>query len=173
MLYALPTEIKANWIFRLAEPARPASAIAGGTAAMMVCAVLPAAVVALLSASWLWGIASGIQHAMLCAVLGALLAQVLMRGTDKVPFTCTYVPGKARVTNFWPAYLVAFSTYTAGMATAAASVLGTLVPFLVMIGILLVMTAALWWSRMRANALLTGLRFQEEEEDQPTLLSLQ
>lgn len=173
MLYALPTEIKANWIFRLAEPAKPASAIAGATAAIMVCGVLPAVLLALVMASWLWGIVAGIQHALLCAVLGALLTQALMGGTDKIPFTCTYVPGKARVTNFWPAYLIAFSTFTAGMATAAAAVLGTAAPFLLMIAILLVITLALWWSRMRANALLTGLRFQEEEEDRPTLLSLQ
>ena len=44
-------------------------------------------------------------------------------GIDKVPFTCTYVAGKARFVKLWPVYLTAFSFYTYTMASLEAALL--------------------------------------------------
>lgn len=171
-LFALPTEIRANWVFRLAEPVRPDFALGGAAAALAWCAVLPAAAVAAISVSWLWGVFAGIQHAMFCSVLGIVLIQVLVRGLDKIPFTCTYVPGKSRVTSYWPAYLMAFATLTYGMASLEGMLLKSVAAYLTVTGILGALAAGLRWSRIRAARQLVSLRFQEEEPDQPTLLSL-
>ncbi|MBA2306450.1 MAG: hypothetical protein H0W08_28000, partial [Acidobacteria bacterium] len=87
-LFAIPVEIRANWAFRLREPLRLDEAVAGTAAALMICGVVPPVLLAFTSAAWLWGAAVGIKHAILCGAMAMLLVQVLMRGADRVPFTC-------------------------------------------------------------------------------------
>ena len=41
-----------------------------------------------------------------------LLVEILMMGLDKLPFTCTYFPGKSRIGTLWPLYLTGFVTYS-------------------------------------------------------------
>ena len=42
----------------------------------------------------------------------ALLAELLVPRTGKLPFACTYFPGNSRIFALWPLYLLAFFIYT-------------------------------------------------------------
>jgi hypothetical protein len=47
---------------------------------------------------------------------GVLLADVLLVRLRKIPFTCTYRPGRSRARTLWPLYIAAFSVYSFGLA---------------------------------------------------------
>jgi hypothetical protein len=171
MVMALPTEVKANWVFRLRQPLVLADALEGAAAAFVVAGVLPGVLVAWLSATWLWGPLVGIQHALFVACVGTLVVQLLMRGVDKIPFTCTYYPGKAKFGKFWPAYLTAFTTLTYTAAAMEAAVLSSPQGYAVTIAVLSGVAILLRVLRRNDAERLPALRFEEEPVDAMTVLS--
>ena len=170
MLFAIPTEIRANWTIRTRQPIPVSGAIDGATAALIVCGGLPSIIIAFASAGWLWGPQIGAMHAVFCFVLVVLLAEILSIGLDKVPFTCTYMPGKGKIVKLWPLYLTLFSFYTGGMASLETQLFRrggfskAIVVFAVLAG-----TAA-FFRRRRASE-LPDLRFEEQPADALTLVS--
>lgn len=169
MLFAIPTEIRANWTIRTRQPVPVSGAIDGATAALIVCGGLPAVVVAFASAGWLWGLPVGAMHALFCAVLVVLLAEVLSLGLDKVPFTCTYMPGKGKIVKLWPLYLTIFSFYTGGMASLETQLFRR-GGFAKAIVIFLALAATASFFRRRRAAELPDLRFEEQPSDALTTL---
>lgn len=171
-LFAVPTEIKANWVFRLGEPKHLPDAIAGAAASLVVAGVLPSVLLAWLSGWWLWSLAVAAQHAVFCGILGLLLAQLLTRSIDKIPFTCTYLPGNGNLRTLWPAYLTAFSLYTYSMAALEEHLLEAPVAYAWVTSVLAVLAAATAWSRRHNARQLVRLRFEEEASDALTLVEI-
>ena len=169
-LFAIPVEIKANWSFRLREPLRLQDALAGAAAALILCGVIPPMLLALVSAGAIWGFAIGLQHAIFCGVLATALVQILMRGVDRMPFTCTYTPGTAHIGTLWPFYLTLFSIFTYGMANLEEEVIGHVQAFPTTVIIFGAITLLLWWSRVREARQLVNLRFEAEPENGLTLV---
>lgn len=171
-LFAIPVEIRAGWVFRLHEPRDTTGTLEGAAAALMVCGVAGPAVLALATGWLLWGIGHGLAHAVYVAALAALLAQFLVTGFDRVPFTVPYVPGAARIGRLWPLYLTVFTTFTYTMAALEAYVLGRTASFIRTVTVLAVLAAVLFVVRRRASRRLPSLRF-EPDDDGPTVVSLQ
>jgi hypothetical protein len=171
MLFALPVEIRANWTFRLREPVTVNDAVSGAEAVLVLCGVVPPMILALLSAGWLWGLDIGLRHAVFCGAMSIVAVQLLMRGVDKIPFTCTYFPGKARFGEFWPLYLTAFSMFTYSAAYIEVRLLPLPVAYAVVLLLLAITAFALAWTRRRDTAQLVNLRFEEEPVDSLTLVS--
>ena len=171
MLFAIPTEIRANWSIRTRQPLSVRQALDGATAALFVCGVLPAIALAFGSATFLWGLRIGVMHALFCGLLGLLLAEVLSIGLDKVPFTCTYMPGKAKIVKLWPLYLTIFSFYTGAMASLETQLLRR-GGFPTAIAVFIGLTVIAGFIRRRSTADLPNLRFEEEPSDALTLVSL-
>jgi hypothetical protein len=164
VLFAIPVEIGANWVFRLREPDDRAAVVAGVRRAMLAGCVLPVSLLGGGAVALLWGMRVGVLHTLFCALMGLALAEVLLINFCKVPFTCTYFPGTARVRTLWPAYLVAFSNYaytSAGLETDI--LLRYPIAYGVFCTILCVAAAALAFVRGRALAGRTGLLFEEPD----------
>jgi hypothetical protein len=165
-LFAIPIEPKANWIFRLREPGNRRAVVAGVRRALIVACVLPVTLAAGLSVGIPWGAPLGVAHALFCALMGILLTELLLIRFCKVPFTCMYFPGRARMRTLWPFYLVGFSTYTYTAGALEADILlrsaraYTIFCVLVAIAIaVLTVARALWLTRA------TGLSFEESDPD--------
>jgi hypothetical protein len=172
-LFAIPVEIRANWTLRLAETARLAPTLGGASAALIICGVLPAAALALLSGAWLWGWTIGLLHALFSGMVALMLSQVLMLSVDRIPFTCTYSPGSARIGTLWPFYVTVFATVTYGMAAAESEMLGRQGSgFVKAVVILIIVTAALRWIRIRRTGELPGLCFEAQSDDRMTEVTL-
>jgi hypothetical protein len=169
-LFAIPVEIKANWTFRLREPLQLAPALSGAAAAMILCGVVPPVLLAFVTGAALWGVGIGVKHAIFCGVLATGFSQFLMRGVDRVPFTCTYTPGTAHIGKLWPLYLSMFSFATYGMASLEEEILRSNQGFLIAVSVFAVVAAALWWSRAREARQLINLRFEEESSNGLTLV---
>ncbi len=170
MLFAIPTHVKANWTVRT-RPSIPARlALDGATAALVACAI-PAALFAAISATALWGVRIGTLHTLVCFVTGVLLAEALSLGLDKIPFTCTYVPGKAKFVHLWPVYFFAFTTFTYTLAALEIQLLrvGGVSQLIV---VLIVIAGGLALIRRSKAGQVQQLRFEEEDENAITLLPI-
>jgi hypothetical protein len=82
---------------------------------MIALVVLPTTVMALLQGLF-WPVGTTVAHAAFVFVLGRLLAELLTPQNGKLPFACTYFPGKSRIFALWPLYFVLFFFYTVGFA---------------------------------------------------------
>jgi hypothetical protein len=109
---AIPIEPKANWVFRIREPADRVAAMSGVRAAMLFVGVMAPAVMAFATAASLWSLRHAVVHTAICAAMGTLLTEILMIRLRKLPFTCTYYPGNSRLGTLWPLYLTGFATYS-------------------------------------------------------------
>lgn len=109
--FAFPAQLGANWIFRLTEQKDKQPYLAGVHRAMLLLGILSvvAAVTPFYVLAWGWRAAGA--HMVFAGLLSLLLIEILLLGLDKIPFTCTYLPGKANLRLLIIPYLFAFTTY--------------------------------------------------------------
>lgn len=163
MVAAIPSEPKANWTFRSAEPADRAHAIDGVRDAMSHAVLIPTVILAFVEGSLFWGIVAGACHALFCWAIGILLVEILLWSLVKIPFTCTYLPGRARMRTLWPFYFTAFTTYCYTLAGIERLLLRAPFRMIVVCAVLLVAGWIALLARHRALATATELRFDEED----------
>jgi hypothetical protein len=165
VITSVPSEPKARWVFRAAEPADRPGALDGLGDTMMTLVVWPTVGFALLQGLLFWAVTAAISHAVFCLVLGRLLAETLLLNTDKLPFACTYFPGKSRVFALWPIYLSAFFFYSIVFAEIDYVMLTRPRALVIWCLAVTLVTQAVAWLRNRLLNALTGLRFEEEDPD--------
>jgi hypothetical protein len=161
--FAIPVTINANWVIRLREPGEIGAAMDGALTAMLMWAVAPFVLVSAISAGVLWGLGVASLHAVVTALLGWLLSEVLTFRLCKIPFTCTYMPGRSEVKTLWPFYFTAFTSFTYSMAELELQMLRRPVPiaaFIIIVGTVALIARV---TRRRWLAEQPGLRFAEEE----------
>jgi hypothetical protein len=165
VVIAVPSEPRARWVFRVAEPADRVAAITGARDAMMVLVVAPTAAFALAQGLIFWSVPAALSHTAFCWVIGRLFADLLLMRTDKLPFACTYFPGKSRVFTLWPLYVMAFFLYTLLLAALDLALIGYprgWVWFGLVAACLIALVA---FAHRRVLSTATGLRFEEEDPD--------
>jgi hypothetical protein len=111
-VFAMPAELRANWVFRLTAPSDVRRMLSGVRRAVVVCLVIPffVALAPLHAAMWGWGVAA--RHAGYGVLWALVLVEVLLLQLEKMPFTCSQVPGRGKVRLLWPVYLAGFATYS-------------------------------------------------------------
>jgi hypothetical protein len=116
IVFAIPAELHANWVFQIAEDEKRLDCWAGVRKVMIVRAML--LLVALFPVyAVLWGWAPAVQQLVFSLVLSLILIELLLTNFRKIPFTCSYQPGKANITVRGIFYCFAFTTYAYTMAT--------------------------------------------------------
>lgn len=167
MLFAVPFETRANWVVRV-QGMDVRNVLDGASSALFAVSLLPMAI-AFCTAFVLWGGRVAALHAAFTGSLGFLLAQVLATSLRKMPFTCTYVSGKAKVTLLWPVYLLVFSTYTYSMASLEETLLREGGVMQALIAIVSLTAGVRYFRKRRVNE---ALRFEEQPDSAPTVISL-
>jgi hypothetical protein len=169
---AVPAELRANWIFRLAGGDATVHLLTGARRAVAFGIALPFAAAFLPLQAALWGARIGVLHFACASLLSLILVETLFLGFRKVPFTCGYMAGKANVKVLWPVYLLSFAFCTYGFANleAWAFVTGTRVATLaaVLAGVLV---AVVGWRRLRQRR-WQPLQFEELPEPAAQALGL-
>jgi hypothetical protein len=165
-LFGIPTEIKANWTFRVhAADDGMATAIGGARTALLLAVVAPIALAAALMGVALWGLRTGAIHAIFTGALGVLLADVLLVGLRKIPFACTYYPGRSRARTLWPFYIAAFTTYAYSLANLEAVAIRRPLILAMVVVIVAAIAASLAYLRRRDLQPPPGLVYEEEDPD--------
>ena len=171
IVFTIPAELRANWVFQMAEDENRLDCCAGVRKVMIVRAAL--LLVSLFPIyAILWGWAPAFQQLIFSLMLSLILMELLLMNFRKIPFTCSYQPGKANITVLGVLYWLAFTTYAYTMATLErwlmqddARWVGFLVLMLVVLGGLVV---------FRKTRLLgrSGLVYEDEPNPEVQTLGL-
>jgi hypothetical protein len=112
---AIPISLSANWIIRVTQ-VRPSSDYRGAVRfSWLALGVLPIwlLVAGLLLATSSWRPVLG--HLVVLILLGTFLVELCLLTFPKVPFTCSYLPGKANIhIAFWVGLVLLFQLVSTG-----------------------------------------------------------
>ena len=72
----------------------------------------------------LWGSGLALAHTVFWILMAGALTELLLCRFHKVPFACSYVPGKANVKLLWPVYALALTAYASWTARLELWLLG-------------------------------------------------
>ena len=116
IVFTIPAELRANWVFQVAEDENRLDCWEGVRKVMIVRAML-LLVVLFPIYGVLWGWPTAFQQLVFSSVLSLILIELLLTNFRKIPFTCSYQPGKANITVRGVFYCFAFTTYAYTMAS--------------------------------------------------------
>lgn len=102
--FSIPLEVRANWLFRLTDPFSRAAYLSATRKTLLLLALAPVVAIAapIYMAVWPWPRAVG--HTAFLAAFGLLVIELALTGFAKVPFTCSYLPGKANLKIMFGVY---------------------------------------------------------------------
>ncbi len=101
-VFSLPVSLKANWVLRLTQLRPTKDYVAATRRSLLLFGVAPLLVLsAALSLHFRpWQYCA--EHLVFLAIFGWVLVEVSLVHFDKVPFTCSYMPGKTNIqVVFW------------------------------------------------------------------------
>jgi hypothetical protein len=144
--FQFPSELASNWLFRITEERWTEVSRRATRMRVLASGVAPVLLLLLPFEISYWGLLPGLLHAAFQFATGALLTEVLFWQFDKVPFTCSYFPGKVSLALLAGVYLYGFTTYSFRMSDLEAALDRRplyVIPFFVMAGLAL----TLLWRR--------------------------
>jgi hypothetical protein len=101
-LFCLPLDLRANWLFRVTPVPEDASRLPAVRRALVTLAVFPVVAASATLLLWFWPWTTVAEHLLVLVLLGSLLTDISLRGFRKIPFACSYLPGKSKVhLVFW------------------------------------------------------------------------
>lgn len=169
--FAMPTDLGANWIFRMTDDRDPSRAVDGVSAALVMTCVAPISALVALLGSLLWGPVRGCAAGALHLALGALLCEVTLVGWRKLPFTCSQAPGSATLRSRLPFYLAGLIVFAYRGAHVLVRALGSPLALAVTLAGFIILTLVVRGLRKRRAARISIL-FEETPERGAEPLSL-
>ena len=170
VVFSLPLEVRANWIFRIMPRAGVTRCLTASRRSLYALAVAPIwlASAALFFRLWPWRVAA--EHLALLAALGAIVAELCLHRFHKIPFTCSYLPGKTQF-NMALVYLGLFLLVTEWAADREMAALGNTALYVITLGVLVTVALLARWRTVAAARSEEG-QVQFEEMLDPAVFAL-
>jgi hypothetical protein len=93
--FALPLDLRANWIFRVIGVRGGLQTLAASRRALLLLSVAPVWLVTAAVCLGLWPGRQNAGHLAVLGLLGMILADICLLRFRKIPFTCSWLPGKS------------------------------------------------------------------------------
>jgi len=108
----LPLDVRANWVFRLTEdPATKPQLLASVEQSVIWLAIIPYVALTFVVQGVVMGATIAVRVALPTALLGLVLVEWVLRRWHRIPFTCTYIPGKRPLAHSMLLTLAAFVVF--------------------------------------------------------------
>jgi hypothetical protein len=115
-VFQFPAELASNWLFRITEMRWAEISRSVTRKRVLVSGLLPVLLLLLPAEIIVWGGWRVPLHSVFQFAAGALLIEVMFWTFDKVPFTCSYFPGRSNMAILFVLYLYGFTAYSFHMA---------------------------------------------------------
>lgn len=173
VVFSLPLQLPANWIFQIAPIAAGAACLRARRRALLVIAVTPplALCAAVLFSVWPWRTAGA--HIVLLVFFGVILSEFSVDGVQRIPFACSYLPGRSKLhLTFW-LWIYLLTALVIGAANAEREALKSTARTFILLSVL-GLSAAICVLRNNwlARDSSVELRFEEIPSDQLLTLDL-
>jgi CubicO group peptidase (beta-lactamase class C family) len=169
--FSLPIDLRSNWIFRIAPIPQGVACLGARRRAFYALSIVPvwAGSAVLLLCIWPWQTAA--KHLLVLALLGIVFAELGLSGIQKIPFTCSYLPGKS---NFHITFLLctmAVLTLIAKALQLETRALEDVRSYAVIVAILATLAILAWWRNVKFAKSFEG-ELQFEQAAEPAVMGL-
>ncbi len=161
-VFALPIALPANWVFRITAVHSPRAYFSAARKALAGAVVIPVWLACAAVYLALWRGAKPWQHLLTLALLGAILVCASMARFRKIPFACSYLPGKANMNVRLGIYALPFFLLCDTGVRIEVAALHAPLGFVVLLAILAAL-AFLAWRRAQKLSAAPRQRLQFEE----------
>lgn len=172
-VFSLPLDLRANWLFRVAPAPGGATPLPAARRALLAISVIPVLAVFGALWSWLWPWKTVAEHLLVLALIGSILTDLSLREFRKIPFVCSYLPGKSKVHMVFWLGIIPVVIAIHKLAALEQQAMSTLRSYCWMAGILAIAAVA---ARKAANAGVKigqqEIQFEESGSDELVGLSL-
>jgi hypothetical protein len=166
----IPITVEANWIFRLTETKDKKDYFTGLKKGIFFFVLFPLFVLLFLFYSFLWSWQIAFFHCLYGILVSLMLMEVLFYNYRKIPFACSYLPGKGKLHIFWILYLISFSIYAFLLSFIEFKILNSPLYLFISYGVVLILIAALKASKK--YFLPKKLEIKYEEIPEPAMVTL-
>lgn len=114
--FSLPAELTPNWAFQVTDATASGEHLKASRRWVVLCGIAPlfAVLTPLEFALWRWDLA--LFHLFFGVIVSLLLIEILFFHFRKIPFACSYFPGKINAATLAALYLYGLTTYSFTMA---------------------------------------------------------
>ena len=172
LAFAMPRDLRANWIFRVTASRGTAQFVSARRWALACISVLPVCTLWAVGLFWLWPWRPALGHLVALGGLGVTLVEIALIGALKIPCTSSYLPGKSHVNLAVCAGALVLLPLVMKAATFEQHALQDPSSYATMVATL----GAIWivtrWAIARAHATGTQLTFDDEPAGTPVTLEL-
>ncbi|HTQ61808.1 MAG TPA: hypothetical protein VMI32_16415 [Candidatus Solibacter sp.] len=168
--FALPLELRANWVFRSVGLIDASQTLTAVRRALILLSVVPVWLGSAAMCLWLWPWRQAAGHLAVLGLLGMILVDLALYSFRKIPFTCSYLPGKSQVhlVVCAAAILILLVGQSVVWEQEALQNRGMIALTIALLGIVAIATK--WRATALARFDEEGLQF--EEEGTPAILEL-
>jgi hypothetical protein len=166
----IPVAIDSNWIFRLRESADKKHYVIGFKKGIVFFTILPLFVVLFVFYTFLWGWEIALFFNLFGFAVSVLLVESVFIKHRKIPFACTYLPGKGKMHIFWIVYLVSLISYVSIMSSVGYALLLNPSGFIYFFALSVILFLTIRFIQNRVFMQDAFIIYEEEPE--PVLLTL-
>ena len=163
-VFAMPIALRANWVFRLTAVHSPAAYFRAVRRSLYTVAALPVWLATAAALFVIWPARDAAQHVALLVVLGVLLVELSLHRFRKIPFACSYLPGRANLNVRLGTWGIGFLFVAAQGVNLEFWALQSFPRFAVLLAVL---GSFALWARRRANEFARSPANQLQFEDLP------
>jgi predicted permease len=143
-IFALPIALRANWIFQLTAVHSPTACFRAVRKALVAVTVAPIWLACAAAYFLIWPAQAAAQHMLLLSLAAAILVHRALANFRKIPFTCSYLPGKSNLHVKIGVYALAFIAVSAFAVQIEFETLGRPMGFMIYSAIWLGAAAHAW-----------------------------
>ncbi len=161
VLFARPLDPGANWIFRTTPIRGGAECVTANRRSLLVLGLAPLWLgsAALLFPIWPWRAALG--HLVILGLLGSILADICLYDFQRIPFTCSYLPGRSNIHITFGLSILCVLEITGSAAQLELPALGNGAYYAWMVGVLGLAAILARWRASPASWEMTTPQFEE------------
>lgn len=166
----MPISLDANWIFKITEKKKIRNYFSGLRKGIIFLYLMPLFTLFFIVYIFFFGCVVAFYHCVFGFTVAVLVMEVFFLQFKKIPFTCSYLPGKEKIQLFWLFYLILFFTFINSMSWIEFSLLQSPINFIVFFIVALLIIISI---RVYQNLFFykkESIKFEEEIE--PLFISL-
>ena len=171
VVFSIPLDLRANWIFRIAPLPGSRECLAARRRTLIVLALAPVWMLssALFLSLWPWKPA--VFHVAILALLGAIIVEACLHGAQKIPFTCSWLPGRSNFhITFWFCAGLLMTIVNKGVEFEQQALRSAGIGTVTLIALGIVALLARWRTEARAHTEKGEMQF--EDDLPPVILGL-
>ena len=170
-VFSLPISLNANWALRVTQLYPSEKYIAATRRALILLAVSPVWLCGALISLSFRPLEQVVAHLIVLALVGFILTDLTLIGVSKIPFACSFLPGKSNIQFMFWGFVIIFFPFAMAFAGYEQRALHHPLQYAWMVGILGMTSMALWAvNRYRAKSAV--IYYEEQLPEVITTLGL-